>query len=623
MSPPLFIASILTGINIVKLLLWVGLAVLSVVMLVLTRKQWRHTTPLTKCVALSIVVHIMFLVYAYGTRLVYDHSPGFGPGGIIHLNIAAATDAADDEDSPRETKPWEQSVTDSSEVPVAVPSADRETVSIAPPTRANPPPLLVSNPPPRDTQPVTEPRRELPIPALIKPHVVAQIEPTPVEAPDAPRPGNVDAPNGSPDGRERATTPDEVVVEIPPPNSDISPDAKPPPPVVNVARTTDSPIETNDAAATPAVEPVRAADGVAVPKPYQHRAAASRFQFAIQFGGSPDTEAAVKAALEWLAANQSADGRWDADAFGAGREAKVLGHDRGGAGADADTGITGLALLAFLAGGHTHLEGERRECVQHGLEFLLRSQRSDGSLAGQAEMFARMYCHGMATLALGEAYALTDDERIRPYLEKAVQFTLAAQNRTTGGWRYQPGDTGDLSQFGWQLMALKSAELGGIEIPAASRAGMVRFLDSVSSGKHRGLASYRTGERATRTMTAEALACRLFLGNQDPAATREAAAFISQELPSAKGENLYYWYYASVGLFQLQDENWTQWNAALQKQLLTSQHRSGKLAGTWDPDRVWGHYGGRVYSTAMGALCLEVYYRYLPVYGPAPAPASR
>ena len=135
-----------------------------------------------------------------------------------------------------------------------------------------------------------------------------------------------------------------------------------------------------------------------------------------------------------------------------------------------------------------------------------------------------MYCHGMATLALGEAYALTGDERIRPYLERAVQFTLTTQNRTTGGWRYQPGDTGDLSQFGWQLMALKSAELGGIAIPAASRAGMMKFLDSVSSGKHRGLASYRPGERATRTMTAEALACRLFLGNQNPASTQEAAA---------------------------------------------------------------------------------------------------
>ena len=41
----------------------------------------------------------------------------------------------------------------------------------------------------------------------------------------------------------------------------------------------------------------------------------------------------------------------------------------------------------------------------------------------------------------------------------------------------------------------------------------------------------------------------------------------------------------------------------------------GQAAGTWDPDPQWGGYGGRVYSTATAALCLEVYYRYLPIYG--------
>ena len=32
--------------------------------------------------------------------------------------------------------------------------------------------------------------------------------------------------------------------------------------------------------------------------------------------------------------------------------------------------------------------------------------------------------------------------------------------------------------------------------------------------------------------------------------------------------------------------------------------------GSWDPDCAWGGVGGRVYSTAMVALCLEVYHRY-------------
>jgi len=56
----------------------------------------------------------------------------------------------------------------------------------------------------------------------------------------------------------------------------------------------------------------------------------------------------------------------------------------------------------------------------------------------------------------------------------------------------------------------------------------------------------------------------------------------------------------------------------LQAALLPLQHRSGgPLDGSWDPDPVWGGHGGRVYATALAALTLEVYYRYLPMHGRA------
>ncbi|MBI2478895.1 MAG: hypothetical protein HYV60_09755, partial [Planctomycetia bacterium] len=278
-----------------------------------------------------------------------------------------------------------------------------------------------------------------------------------------------------------------------------------------------------------------------------------------------------------------------------------------------------------------------RRTVQHGLEFVLSQQAEDGNLAGPARLFARMYCHGMATLAISEAYAMTGDQRMRTYVERAVKYTIDAQDRGTGGWRYQPADQGDMSQFGWQVMALKSAELAGITIPGETRAGMIRFLRSVSKGEHRGLASYRPSERASETMTAEALACRYFLGiQQDEQAVQEATSFVGQQLPSGGQANLYYWYYGTIGLFQarsqatstqvrLGESVWTQWNQALQDQLLIRQERRGDDAGSFSPDTVWGSYGGRVYSTAMATLCLEVYYRYLPVYeqGPAAAAAIR
>ena len=113
---------------------------------------------------------------------------------------------------------------------------------------------------------------------------------------------------------------------------------------------------------------------------------------------------------------------------------------------------------------------------------------------------------------------------------------------------------------------------------------MVRFLKSVSSGTHGGLASYRPRERATRAMTAEALVCRQFLGmTRDNPAANEAGDYLLTELPSNEPINLYYWYYGTLGTYQLQGEHWRKWNAALQKTLLDRQVTRGAAAGSWDP----------------------------------------
>ena len=98
------------------------------------------------------------------------------------------------------------------------------------------------------------------------------------------------------------------------------------------------------------------------PKPHT-----DRVPIAKTLGATEGSEAAVQAALAWLAAQQETDGHWNARSHGAGREDRVRGHDRRYAGIEADTGITGLALLSFLGTGHTHFEGTYRKSVQHGL----------------------------------------------------------------------------------------------------------------------------------------------------------------------------------------------------------------------------------------------------------------
>ena len=312
-----------------------------------------------------------------------------------------------------------------------------------------------------------------------------------------------------------------------------------------------------------------------VPQIYADRVASDRVAIARQRGGSPEAESAVQAALRWLAINQSDDGRWNADKFGAGHESAVLGQDRQ-APAKADSAVTGLALIGVSCAGNTHLQGDYAKNVQRGLEYLISIQGNDGNLAGKAEMFAYMYSHGMATLAMSEGYAMTGDRRIEPTVQKAIGYTLRAQIHSTGGWRYQaiekPAERGDTSQLGWQLMSIKSAELAGLEVPGAASDGAVNFLKSVASGLHGGKASYRPGEAPSRTMTAEALVCRQFLGmaRENPA-SNEAGDYLLSQLPSADKINLYYWYYGTLGMYQLQGDYWRRWNEAMQTTLVGRQ----------------------------------------------------
>jgi len=351
------------------------------------------------------------------------------------------------------------------------------------------------------------------------------------------------------------------------------------------------------------------------PEIYKLRTAPDHVQAAQQQGATAATESAVKGALQWLSQVQAADGRWSAAGHGGGRESRALGRDRPGAGATADTGMTGLALLAMLASGHTHRDGEYRENVRRGLEYLMRVQEPDGNLGGHGNIYESMYCHAIATFAMSEALGMTGEARLQPHVRRAIEFTVAAQDPGTGGWRYRPGDPGDTSQLGWQFMALKSAELAGVAVPATTRQGTAKFLNSVAAGQNGGLASYRPKERPSRTMTAEALFCWQLLGLEDNhPACREATDFLMADLPGQNRPNLYYWYYATLALYQHQGDDWLRWNRALQEALVTTQRTDEDTAGSWDPDPIWGGYGGRVYATALGALCLEVYYRFLPLY---------
>jgi len=629
-----------------------GLGLLALMLLVLMLTRWGQAKPLSKCIALSMLAHVLLMAYAYGVRFFYD-VPVKPREELITVTLVSTDDEPQCQSS-QEVPPWNEIPAESSLPPEISEPPRREVATIPTPERAEhtvidnaddpgssgtelpeesiaraEEPMQPKSPPEDpplpdeqvaatgDAPEVQEAERPPTEQANSTPHRKASAytvtdifdageetqrltdAPMPTESPEALVDiwDATDRPNNAPPKADRQTDSDEDEIPL----------------IPVIVASASSPI--GDYSPMSMATAKRLGDGGDLPTAYQARIAPDRLAILAENGGNAHTEAAVQAALAWLAENQEHDGRWDCTAHGGGQETKVLGHDRSGAGAEADTAVTGLAILAFLGAGHTHLEGGYRQNVQHALEYLLRIQAQDGDLAGNARTFARMYCHGMAALALSEAYAMTGDPRLKPYVERAIGYTIRSQHPADGGWRYQPRDPGDTSQLGWQLMALRSAELAGIRMPGKTRAGMIRFLNSVAVGRRSGLASYRPRSYASRTMTAEALVCRLFLRLRvSRGATEEAVAFLMQDTPQSGSMNLYYWYYATVALFQIRGNAWEAWNAALQQRLLATQETAGPLAGSWSPNTVWGAYGGRVYSTAMAALCLEVYYRYLPMY---------
>lgn len=604
----------------------VGFALLAITLFVLSRTRWGQSKALTKCVVLSVLAHVWLLMYALGTREVLpqgDPSGSRNSSMAIHLEDSGASAAGDQalaDQVLKDLAAQEMAETDGSEDDAA--SADAPAAEPAPwetTTSLSEMPLPDSlTAPLTDTTQLDDALSELL--ADQDPQPLPELPPKPVVAP---------------------------LPEIESPQSQVA-DAQSPAAQLTTSPTSESAkafeqLPTQDAmvaipdrqASLQAQQPrqrvpqtqFQQAAQAQLPQSYQLRQASNRLQAAAAYGASADTEAAVTAGLTWLAQAQSSSGAWVARDFGAGTETKALGLDRYGTGSKADTGVSGLALLAFLSAGHTHLAGDFQSTVTNGLRFLLDAQMPSGDLSGRKQMGrdrgvlnARMYCHSIATLALAEAYTMTHDDVLKDALLRAAQYSINAQDTGGGGWRYTPGESGDLSQFGWQAMALKSIERSGIAIPAVVKTRMRKFLDACAAGSEGGLATYRPGEGfPSGTMTAEAFACRLLLGYRStPQAEQQALGAIMDKLPGDDQDNVYYWYYATLALFQLQDRNWQVWNQALKARLLATQQAAyDSQPGSWEPDKLWGGYGGRVYSTAMSCLSLEVYYRFLPMYQPA------
>ncbi len=319
-------------------------------------------------------------------------------------------------------------------------------------------------------------------------------------------------------------------------------------------------------------------------------------------GGSSETEAAVTRGLNWLIRQQSPDGRWMLD--GAYKD-KGVANDIAG---------TALGLLPFLGAGKTHRASKDNpydKPIEKALLFLRRKQdQKTGSFGGG------MYGHGMATIAVCEAYGLTQDPLLRRNAQLAVNFIVASQH-DLGGWRYSPGEAGDLSVSGWQIMALKSAQMAGLDVPAVTFRKAERFLDHCCDKANEGYGY--TGAGSTPTLSSVGLLCRQYLQGWGPRSLRLINGIANHVAiaPGAK-KDVYYTYYATQVMFHFGGETWTNWNAKMRRTLLDSQEnvQTSPSFGSWSATGdVWGSQGGgRLMVTSLNLLTLEVYYRHLPLY---------
>ena len=352
----------------------------------------------------------------------------------------------------------------------------------------------------------------------------------------------------------------------------------------------------------------------------QGRAASRRGELAAAGGGSPESELAVSRALAWFAKHQNPDGSWN------------FNHERGPCQGRCEnpgnldvctTGATGMALLPFLGAGQTHLDGEYKQVVSDGIYYLVRRLRLTES-GGSFVEGGGLYDHGIATIALCEAFAMTQDAALKKPSQRAIDFIVAAQDPIGGGWRYEPRQPGDTSVVGWQLMALKSGHMGYLKIPSETIQRAGNFLDFVGGdgGSYYGYARRRNryDPKEFAGTTAVGLLCRMYLGwDRDHSALKKGVAALGRKGPSPS--NMYYNYYATQVMHHFGGDEWKRWNARMRDYLVQAQAKAGHEAGSWhffaansgEADK-GASAGGRLYFTSLACMTLEVYYRYLPLY---------
>jgi hypothetical protein len=321
-------------------------------------------------------------------------------------------------------------------------------------------------------------------------------------------------------------------------------------------------------------------------------------------GGTPESEQAVARGLQWLVAHQGESGAWSLNLH----TGPCQGRCRDSGTASTANGATALALLPLLGAGHTTQHGGHRTAVARGMQSLLSNARA--TPYGLDLHQGNMYAQGLATIVLCENYAMTNDATFKEPAQGAVDFIVHAQH-SAGGWRYFPKQPGDMTVFGWQILALESARRAKLTVPPQTLTRASQFLQSMQSVDGSAFGYSQAGEQPTPT--AIGWLCRMVYGST----RRDENCVRGVERLRAWGvskHDLYFNFHATQVLSQYPGHEWSEWNEELREYLIATQSQQGHETGSWHFSHEHAHAGGRLYSTALATLTLEVYYRQLPLF---------
>jgi hypothetical protein len=319
----------------------------------------------------------------------------------------------------------------------------------------------------------------------------------------------------------------------------------------------------------------------------------------------------IDSALNWLARHQESDGHWDTVKLGAQQKT--------------DTSVTALALLAFTGAGHCERVGQYRDNVKLAVKWLIAHQQSSGLISDPTDAGSYRgggYPHAIATLALSEAAGMSQVPATKAAAQRAVdhltQWREQNEKESKLGWRYAPGQSGDLSVTGWCVMALKSAKIAGLKVDSESFEHALKFVESVEikdadgGPSHFGYRPDAEHAETSHLLTAIATTVHQYCGAPHDATQQSVEWFVNKGgLPrwGAQGESvdLYYWYFGSVSTFLHGGKMFKTWREAIWKSLPQHQCKDGDHTGSWPVVGEYSDEWGRAGQTALSVLCLELY----------------